>query len=231
MIDLISIIKSVVQAEIAGHPTTEFAIVDAVRYPDAAGQENYACDVRLRGHEAVLENVPLATPYAGLVTPPIVGDMVVLAYLGGDPDHAVITSVVHSDTVRPPEVAEGQSLMLLPHDGAEGDRVDTRITAGSNGTREWLLDLPDGPSVRVTDTAITATSDAFELVLDMDAGTAVLTAGEATLTLDDKGNATLEGSADLTLEAQGNLAMSAGGNVTLEAGGTMALQAAKIDLN
>ncbi len=231
MIDLISVIKQVVQAELAGHPTAEFGIVDTVHYPDAAGTTNYACDVRLRGHEAVLENLPLATSYAGHVIPPIVGDMVMLAYLGGDPDHAVITSVFHSDAVAPPEVAEGQAVTLIPHDGADGDRVDTRVTAGSNGAREWLLELPEGPRIAVTDTAVTAEIGDFQMVLDSDGGTATLTSGGATVTLDDQGNATVETDGDLNLSAGGNLAMSASGNVTLEASGTMALSASTIDLN
>lgn len=231
MQDFVSVIRQVVRTEIASRPQSGLGRVEAVHVPDAAGQTQYSCDVALQGSDAIYEKVPLSTCYLGQMTPPVVGDVVVVQFVAGDPDHPVITGYVFSEAVPAPEIAEGESLLILPHDGAEADRIETRQTAGSNGSRVWKVTLPEGPEVMITDTAVFASIDDFTLSIDADAGEAVVTSGGATITLNGSGEITVACDADMTFEAGGNLTIKAGGNTEIEASGTMALKAAKIDLN
>lgn len=231
MIDLVGLIKDIVRKEMGAAPPSAFGTVAAIHLPDAAGTTQYACDVTLQGTDATLEKVPLLTPYLGQQVAPAVGDVVVLAYVGGDPDAPVITGFAFSEAVPPQEIAAGERLIRLPHDGADGDRIDMRQTAGTGGSRAWSVTLPDGPELKITDAALTATVGDFVLTIDSDGGEASLTAGGATLTLAGSGEVTLNCDGDMTFESAGNLTLKAGASVEIEAGATMALKGAKIDLN
>lgn len=231
MEDFVSVIKQIVRTEIAARPQSGLGRVEAVHVPDAAGQTQYACDVALQGTDAVYEKVPLSSGYLGQLTPPVVGDVVVVQFVTGDPDNPVITGFVFSEAVPAAEVAEGESVLTLPHDAAEADRIETRQTAGSNGSRVWKVTLPEGPELTITDTAVTAVIDDFQVSIDADAGEATVTTGGATITLNGSGEIAVACDADMSFEAGGNLTIKANGNAEIEASGTMALKGAKIDLN
>lgn len=231
MLDLVSLIKSVVQSELSSQQPSAFGVVDSLHLPDAAGMTQYACDVRLQGSTAVYQKVPVSSSYLGQLAPPLVGDVVVLQFIGGDPDAPVISGLMFSETVPAPEMAEGERLIRLPHSAAPADQIEMRQTAGTNGSRIWRVTLPEGPELQMTDTAITAQLDDFALTLDADAGEATLTSGGVTFTLDGSGNATLTADGDITFEAGGTLTLKSSANTEIEAGGTMALKASKIDLN
>ncbi len=231
MLDLVTLIKSVVQSELAGHQPSAFGIVETVHLPDAAGLTQYACNVQLQGSDAIYENVPISSAYLGHLAPPIKGDVVVLQFIGGDPDAPIVSGLMFSETVPAPEIAEGERLILLPHTAEPADQIEMRQTAGTNGSRIWRVTLPDGPELQMTDAAITATLGDYALTIDADAGVAEITTGGVTLTLEEGGNATLKSDADVAIEAGGNLTLKSGGNTEIEASGTMTLKASKIDLN
>ncbi len=226
MTDLVSLIKQVVQAEMRKQSPSAFGVVEALHLPDAAGTTQYACDVTLQGTAAVYENVPLSTGYLGHVAPPVVGDVVVLQFIGGDPDQPIIAGLVFSDAVQAPEVVEGQMLTRLPHDGADDARIDQVQSAGANGAREWSVTLPSGPVLKLTDGTVSATLEGMTLTLDAEAGEAMLQTGGATLTLSDQGDITLKGDGALTLEAATDLTLKAGANAVFEAGAGAELTAA-----
>ena len=231
MQDFVSIIRQIVRSEMAARPQSGLGRVEAVHVPDAAGQTQYACDIALQGSDAIYEKVPLTTAYLGQMAPPVTGDVVVVQFIAGDPDQPIITGFVFSEAVMAPEIAEGERMITLPHDGAESDRIEMRQTAGTNGSRVWKVTLPDGPELMITDKAVSAVIEDYALVIDADAGEARATSGGATLTLTSSGEVSITGDADIKIEAGGNLAIKASGNAEIEASGTMALKAAKIDLN
>lgn len=239
MSDLVSLIQRVVQAEIRKHSPSAFGIVQSVHMPDAAGTVQYACDVTLQGTDAIYRKVPLCTGYLGHVAPPVIGDVVVLSFIGGDPDQPIIAGLVFSDAVQAPEVAEGEMLTRLPHDGADDARIDTLQSAGMNGARTWRIELPSGPALTLTDTTVIATLDDMTVSLDADAGHARLATGGGTLTLTDQGDITIKGDGALTLEAGTDLTLKAGASAVLDSGGgaelkasgTMNINGAMINLN
>nr|WP_323777260.1 hypothetical protein [Amylibacter sp.] len=231
MLDLVSLIKSVVQNELASQQPSAFGVVDSLHLPDAAGLNQYACDVRLQGSTAVYQKVPISSSYLGQLAPLMVGDVVVLQFIGGDPDAPVISGVMFSETVPAPEMAAGERLIRLPHSADAAEQIEMRQTAGTNGSRIWRVTLPEGPELQMTDTSIAAQLDDFALTLDGDADTATLTSGGVTFTLDGSGNATLSADGDITFEAGGNLILKSSANTEIKASGTMALKASKIDLN
>lgn len=239
MHDLVTLIRQVVQTEMRTQVSTALGVIETVHVPDAAGTTQYACDVTLQGTAATYEKVPLSTAYLGHVAPPIAGDVVILTYVNGDPDAPVISGCLFSDAVAAPEVVEGETLLRLPHDGADDARIDTRLTAGANGSRSWSITLPSGPVLTLTDTTVSATLDEMTLTLDADAGEATLQTSGASMVLTDSGditvtgdgNLTLEAGADLTLKAGANLAVEAGANAEIKSSGTMDVKGAVINLN
>ncbi|MEM0987411.1 MAG: phage baseplate assembly protein V [Pseudomonadota bacterium] len=231
MQDLVSVVRAIVRSELEARPQSGLGRVEAVQVPDAAGLNQYACDVALQDSQAIYEKVPLSTSYLGQLAPPAVGDVVVVQFAMGDPDNPIITGFVFSEAVSAPEVAEGERLVIVPHEAGESDRIEMRQTAGTNGSRVWKVSLPSGPELTITDAAITAQIGDFLMQIDQDGGKATVSSGGATVALDGSGEVSIAGDTDINIEAGANLAIKASGNATIEASGTMALKAAKIDLN
>jgi len=224
-------IRELIRAELARHSPSHIGVVEKVTDHGASDNENYGCDVRLRGRELVLTGVPIATDHLGSVAPPAKGDLVLVHFVGGDPDQPVIAGRFYSDQLRPPEYAAGQIITHLPPHAAESDRVELVVVGGKSGSRSWTLSLPSDVTVTVTDKKVEAVVGPLSLLIDADAGEAAIATSGATVTIKDGGDITLKGNGNLTLEAQGNLEVKAGGNLKLNASATAELKGAVVQIN
>ncbi len=229
--DVVGLIRQIVRHELEQRMGSAFGVVEAVHLKSAdAGPESYDCDVRLRGREAVFHRVPILTQRLGSVAPPEAGDVVLLEFVGGDPDRPVVVGRLYSETRRPPDFAAHEIVCRLPPAAADGERLDLDLRAGSGG-RSLTLKLPEEVEVRIEDTLLRATVGELELVLDGDAGYAELTTGAATATLTGDGKVTLAGDGEVVIEAGGNLTLKAGADALVEAGGSADVKGSVVKLN
>lgn len=229
--DLLSLLRALIRHEIAARPDSALAVVDAVRHKTSdADPANYDCDVHLRGRDqARFRYVPICTGHLGSVTPPREGDLVLLAFVGGDPQRPLIIGRLHNDNLRAPDFGPEEMRSLLPPDAAEDQRIDLRASA-ADGRRVEVL-LPDAVRLIISDGRIALEQGPRTCILDQDDGSASLSAEGARLRLGDDGSVQIDGDADLTLKLSGNATIEAGGNLELKAGGSVSVNGAKIDLN
>lgn len=118
MDSIISVMKKVAEKEAQKIYTTELGIVTAV-FPHASDsdKDNYQCSVQLKnkkqpdGSDFELRKVPLLTPHIGLANIPKVGDLVALAFIGGDINAPVIVGRLYNDEDRPPKNDTGQMIL------------------------------------------------------------------------------------------------------------------------
>lgn len=208
---LFETLQRIVREELGRQRTMELAVVQE-QHPHAdAG--NYACTVVLRDSGLVLRQVPLATGRLGAVSLPAVGDLVLVQFIGGDINAPVVTASVYSDEARPPENADGQTVLHLPLGAEDSDAVHLEISSGDH--RELLLRLGEGLELRLQDD---------DPVVQIDVG-----GGKATLAIDRDGAVTLASKGKLAIEADA-IEMKAK-EIKLDADSTLDLKGGTVNLN
>lgn len=115
---IIGIMRDVAHREIQRVHTNELGVVSAVfSHASGSDRDNYECSVtvtdRVRpdGSPLELERVPVATPHIGLVTSPRVGELVILAFVGGDINAPIIIGRLYDDQKRPPVNQPGELVL------------------------------------------------------------------------------------------------------------------------
>lgn len=231
MSDIVAMLRELIRAEMARHIPSHIGVVEAVAGHKASDNENYGCDVRLRGRDLVLTGVPIATDHVGTVAPPQKGDVVLVHFVGGNPDQPVIAGRYYSDQQRPPEYNGAEIITHLPPDAAESDRVELAIVGGKSGSRSWTLKLPSDVTIEVTDQKVEAQVGPLTLLIDAEAGEASVTTSGSSVTIKDGGDIELTGNGNLKIDAKGNVEINASGNLKLNATGTAELKGAVVNIN
>lgn len=232
MPDVVTLLRQIVQAELARYTPSHIGVVEAVKaHASSSDTENYGCDVRLRGRDLLLVGVPMVTDHLGTVATPAEGDLVLVHFVGGDPDQPVIGGRLYSDELRPPPYDQGEIVTFLPPDAEESDRIELALKGGKNGSRSWSLKLPSDVTIEVTDKKVEAIVGPITLTIDGDGGEATIKTSGSTITVKDGGDVAIQGNGNVTIEAQGNLEIKAGGALKLNATGTAELKGSVVNIN
>lgn len=184
MNDPIAIIRAVVRDELRALRLGDIAVVTSV-FPHAGEGDtyNHYCNVKLRESDLELRKVPIATPHVGMVSAPAVGDLVLLSYVGGDANRAVIVGRLYSDQARPPLHEENE----------------WRVEATLHGKTSLAIDK-QGALVLTTG----------KTVLTLHQNDSVEIAGETDLKITVKGNVKLK-CVDCEIDAEGKVDLGLGG--------------------
>ena len=185
MTDALAIIRALIKEELRGLTLGDIAEITSV-FPHAEDGDahNYECNVKLRDSELELRKVPIATPHIGLVSTPAVGDLVVLTYIGGDMNRAVITGRLYSDEARPPLHKDNEYRLEVPPKGKTSIHI----------TNEGSLIFTTGKT-----TMTFLVDDSISIVSEKD------------LKLEVKGNVELK-CTDCKIDASGNVELGSGGS-------------------
>jgi uncharacterized protein involved in type VI secretion and phage assembly len=100
---MIDLIRRVVQQELLQQRTSLLGVVTAV-FPHTAvdDENNYEVNLRLKHEDLELRQVPLAIAHLGVAAPPRVGDLVLVQFINGDLNQAVVTGRFYHADNRPP---------------------------------------------------------------------------------------------------------------------------------
>ncbi|EDM74221.1 hypothetical protein PPSIR1_14730 [Plesiocystis pacifica SIR-1] len=190
MTDLVDIIRAIVRDELATLRLGDLGVVTSVFAHAEDDTHNYECSVQLRESDLELRKVPMTTPHVGMVSTPRVGDLVLVSYVGGDPNRPIVVGRLYSDEANPPEHAEDELVLQAPYDDETSIKIDAEqsviVTTGKN--------------------VITVEKDGD-----------VSIAGEADLKITVSGNVALE-CEDCTLDASGTINLGTGGDPVITEG-------------
>jgi uncharacterized protein involved in type VI secretion and phage assembly len=194
----------------------------------ANGQAQHACTVQLREPALVLPKVPIAVGLLGFAALPAEGDLVVVAFAGGDLHAPVVVGRVYDEALAPPKHEPGELVLSLP--GGEADdkkALVLRITTPGDGKRTLTLTLAGEQTMELTidDHTIQLKAEKASLKLSQSGGSdgkVELEAGDAKLVLDQGGDATLETTGKLTLK---------GKDVEIAGDASIKIAGQKVDLN
>jgi hypothetical protein len=122
--DLVTIIRAIVREELKSLHLGDLAVVTS-NFPHADGDDhNYECSVKLRESDQELRRVPMATPHVGMVSAPKVGDLVLISYVGGDPNRPIVVGRLYSDQENPPVHEAGEWRVESPLGGKTSIAID-----------------------------------------------------------------------------------------------------------
>lgn len=220
MTSLVDLVRSVVRHELGGLRSTSLAVVTDV-HPHSADDDDHndEVDVRLKHEDLTLPRVPVAVAHPGAVAPLKVGDLVLVSFLEGDLQQALVTASFHHADERPPLHPAGE--LVLEHrvaaDGTVdqlrfaadgGFRLDRDVAADDSGARATVEVTADGDLV-------VRCGDDLQLVLSRGDGTVALTCSSLTV----NGDVVVDGG-DLTVKA-GTATFSDGSTTTAVAGNSI----------
>ena len=194
MTQLVPAMQAVLRDELAARRSVELAVVTSV-YTNAggSGDTNLAVDARLRGSAVELQHVPVAVGRLGLSAGPRVGDLAVVAFVGGDIDGPVVLGFLYDEQTRPPAADAAEVVYTVPDDA-------------DDNTRRLEIDLPSGNKLTVQDKKLTVTMGGTTLTVEADGA----------ITLDAAGDISLTSQGNVKVEAQQGVSVKGGTNVEIE---------------
>lgn len=224
MNDAVGVIRAIVREQLRGFKTAELAVVTkAYAHGGASDSDYYQCDVRLRDSDLELKRVAVVTPRIGSGALPDVGNLVLLQFLNGAADAAVIVGCLYNEDDEPPQLKSHEAVYVSPH-------------SEESGIRRMHIELPNGNSLTIDDdklvvamggTTISVTHDG-DVELDVKGAVKIVADGDASVT--SKGSLSLGTSTgDVTIEGM-NVTVKASAAVSVEGAATAKLKGAAVTL-
>ncbi|HEX6748283.1 MAG TPA: phage baseplate assembly protein V [Longimicrobium sp.] len=215
MSDLIATLRAVVRDELSRRYAPELGVVTQAWPRDGDGSKsNHQVNLKLRSSGVELQRVPVAVSRLGLSALPNEGDLMLVAFVGGDLNAPVAVGCVYDDTAHPP-VAQAHEVVYQPPDDEE------------SGVRRFHLELQNGSTLTVDDESLKITLG----------DTAVEVGKDGDVTIKAKGKIRFESQADIELEAQGAIKLTAQGDLaakgmsaTIEGQSAAKLKGAQVSL-
>jgi len=180
---IVPALQAVVRDELASLRTIELGVVtDVFTNEGGSGDTNLAVNLRVRGSAVELQHVPVAVGRVGLSTVPRQGDLVVVAFVGGDLNGPVVIGHLYDEQNRPPDAKASEIVYQVPDDAADDDR---RVE----------IQLPSGNKLTLQDKKLTVTMGGTTLTVEADGA----------ITLEAAGNISLKSQGSVSIEAQNDV--------------------------
>ena len=217
MTDSLSLIRTLIREELQSLRMPDIGVVTSV-FPHKEGDKNnYECNVKLREGTLELRQVPIATPHIGMASVPNVGDLVLLNYVHGDPNRAIVVGRLYSDKANPPEHEDKEWKVVSPL---------------KDGVTSYAIDKDESIVISAGKTVVTIKKDGdieikgeTQLSAEIKGNVELKTEGDVSAEI--KGKLSLKGEADMVIETTGNVSLKckdckidASGNIDLGDGGS-----------
>lgn len=208
MEDIVGIIRSIVREELKNNRTLELGVVTKLYSHESGGDKNnYACDVKLKDSELELQKVGIATQRIGSVAIPNKNDLVLVQFINGNVNNAVVIGRIYNDVDRPP-VAKPHELVYISPDSRE------------SGIRRVYLEFPNGNKFLLNDDEIFLEAGKTKIKFNHDGDIEI----ESNSKLDIKTRS------DVKIDSLGNVSMDSKGNIDIKALGNLSLDATNISI-
>ncbi len=193
MSDLIGTLRAIVRDELARMRPAELATVTQVFAREGDDdRNNHEVSLRLRGSGVELQRVPVAVGRLGLSALPSEGDLMLVAFVGGDLNAPVALGCLYDDRAHPP-VARPHEVVYQPPDEE------------ASGVRRLHLELRNGSTLTLDDERLQIVLGDTSVAINRDGDVVIQAAGKLRVELD--GDFELEARGDVKLTAQGQLSL------------------------
>lgn len=196
--DPLSLIRQLIREELQALRLADIGIVSSV-FPHSEGDtHNYECHVKLREGNLELRNVPIATPHIGMVSMPNVGDLVLLSYVNGDPNRAIVVGRLYSEKANPPEHEDKEWRVVSPL---------------KEGVTAYAIDKEESIVINAGETMLTLKKDGD-----------IEIKGETNLSAEIKGNIELKTEGEVKAEIKGKLSLTGEADINIESNSNVTLK-------
>ena len=210
MTELVPALQALVRDELGTVRTIELGIVTQTYTNEGgSGDNNIAISARVRGSALELQHVPVAVGRLGLSVSPRVGDLVVLAFVGGDVNGAVALGFLYDEQTRAPDASATEIVYVVPDDQKDDDR-------------RFEMQLPNGNKLTVKDGEIDITMGQTTVKVENDGAITLDAKGD--VTLKSQGSLALSAQKDVTIEASSNASLKGSSGVTVESSASATLK-------
>jgi uncharacterized protein involved in type VI secretion and phage assembly len=217
MTSVVPALQALVRDELASVRSVELGIVtQTFTNEGGSGDNNIAIGVRIRGSAVELQHVPVAVGRLGVSVSPRVGDLVVLAFVGGDVNSAVAIGFLYDEQTRPPDASATELVYVVPDDQDDGDR-------------RLEVQLPNGNKLTVKDGRIEFSMGQTSVVVESDGAITLDAAGD--LTLKAQGSVKLSAGKDVSIEAQGSATLKGTTGATVQSDAQAQLKGAQTTIS
>lgn len=193
---IVPALQAVVRDELQSLRTIELGVVTQVYTNEGgSGDTNLAVNARVRGSALELQRVPVSVGRLGLSLIPRVGDLAVIAFVGGDVNGAIVVGFLYDEQTRAPDGKATEVVYVVPDD-ADDD------------ARRVEVQLPSGNTLTLQDKKLTVSMGGTTLTVEADGA----------ITLDAGGDISLKAQGAVSIEAQTDVKVKAGTNASFEGG-------------
>jgi uncharacterized protein involved in type VI secretion and phage assembly len=194
MFDAVGVIRAIVSEQLRGFRTAELGVVTAT-YAHAGGSDTdwYQCDVQLRDSGLELKRVAVTTHRIGAGALPDVGNLVLLQFIGGAIDAAVIVGCLYNEDDAPPKIKAHEHVYVSPH-------------SQESGIRRFHIELPNSNSLTLDDDKLTLEMGSTTIAVTHDGDVEMNVGGKLSIVADG----------DASIESKGSIALKAGTDVSVE---------------
>ena len=216
-VDLVSTLRAIVRDELSRMRTPELGVVTSI-YAKAGSSDdgNHQVNVKLLASSLELQRVPLVVGRAGWSALPNVGDLLVVAFLGGELNAPVAVGVLYSDQAHPPVAQEREVVYLAP------DPDDSSI-------RRMHFELNNGTSYTIKDETLEIVLGNTTVTLHKDGDVEIKSAGKVSISAD--GDLEMSASGSVKITAQTDLSLKGTSSATLEGTGQATVKGAQIGIS
>jgi phage baseplate assembly protein gpV len=200
---IVPALRAVVREELDAHRGLELGVVTQLFSNDGGGGEHHlSANVRLNNSSLELQQVPVSAGRPGLSALPREGSLVVVGFINGDLDQAVLLGVLHDSATPPPDAKPAELVYKVPDDA-------------DDAARRVHIELPSGHTLTLKDSELTITLGSSKVSIAADGAVSIEAGGD--LTLKAAGALSLEGGSGATLKAP-QVTVQGDGSATLKGG-------------
>lgn len=224
MEDIVDIMRKIVREELNNYRNTELGVVTKLySHESESDNNNYACNVKLKDSDLELQNVGIATQRIGAVAIPNKDDLVMVQFINGNVNNAVITGRLYNDVDRPP-VAKSHELVYISPDSKE------------TGIRRVYLKFPNGNIFLLKDDEISLETGNTKIRfnhdgdIEIESNSRVKIKTQSDMAIDSGSKVEIKANSDLKVESMGDIFLDSKGNIDIKAFGHLSLNATDISI-
>lgn len=211
-----TMLRAIVRAELARLRPPELGVVTSLYAREDDGNDgNHQVDVKLVASRVELKRVPVLVSRPGWSSLPNEGDLLLVAFVGGDLNAPVALGSLYSDQAHPPVASPHEVVYVAP------DADDAAV-------RRLHVELANGNTLTIKDDTLEVVLGGTTITVHKDGDVEVVSAGKVTISAD--GDLALEASGSVSIAAQRDLSLKATTSATLEASATLTVKGPQISL-
>jgi hypothetical protein len=214
--DVMSTLRAIVRDEMARVRSPELGVVTSVYAREDDGNDgNHQVNVKLCASAVELQRVPIVVSRPGWSTLPNEGDLMFVAFVGGDLNAPVAMGSLYSDQAHPP-VAKAHEIVYVAPDTDDSD------------VRRMHFELANGNTFTIKDDTLEVVMGGTTITVNKDGDIEIKSAGKVSVSADGDFEVTASGNVSIT--AQQSLSLKGMTSATLEGSATATVKGPQVSL-